>query len=120
MNQSEQEITLRRNSRHHQRGVCSHHAGGCSQNDEPDQITLRHGGLSSGHGFISIYRHHLHLLTGGEARVLGKPVKLQIRRIGEDDGFTMDWRAVPVGKHVQGCLPGGGAYAAIESSVRVV
>jgi len=55
-----------------------------------------------------------------EARKLGRPVKLEIHRIGDASSPAVSRVDVPAGQHVQGCLTKRGGYAMLESSVRVV
>ena len=51
---------------------------------------------------------------------LGKPVKLEIARIGWERLSSVEWRDIPKGKHVQGCLTERGAYAVIAQDIRIV
>lgn len=51
---------------------------------------------------------------------LGRPVKLQINRIGHAGDFGAIWTDVPPGKHVQGCLTREGVYAVVDESVRLL
>jgi hypothetical protein len=51
---------------------------------------------------------------------LGRPVKLQVNRIGRAADFGATWVDVPAGKHVQGCLTAEGVYAVVEETVRLV
>ena len=55
-----------------------------------------------------------------QARRLGKPVKLQIARVGYHADVHIDWRDVASGRHVQGCLTPAGVYAVADWGVRVV
>ncbi|MEQ8860069.1 MAG: hypothetical protein RIC56_15600 [Pseudomonadales bacterium] len=54
------------------------------------------------------------------ARTEGKPVRLEISRIGRCRGHSVTWEPVPEGSHVQGCLTPLGAYAVVEATVRIV
>ena len=51
---------------------------------------------------------------------LGRPVKLEVDRIGRSADFGATWEDVPPGKHVQGCLTREGVYAVVEDKVRLV
>lgn len=55
-----------------------------------------------------------------KAKQLGRPVKLQVNRIGRAGDFGATWEDVPANRHVQGCLTEAGAYAVVEDSVRIV
>lgn len=55
-----------------------------------------------------------------QARGLGKPVKLQVARVGYHVDVHIDWRDVAKGRHVQGCLTPAGVYAVADWSVRIV
>jgi hypothetical protein len=55
-----------------------------------------------------------------EALKTGKPVKLQIARVGQQGDFGTDWRDIPKGRHVQGCLTGQGVYAVVDWGVKLV
>jgi hypothetical protein len=66
------------------------------------------------------YVRWLGFVTRDEAKVLGKPVRLEVSRIGRSGDFGAVWEDVPKGKHVQGCLTRHGAYAVMVPSVRVV
>ena len=55
-----------------------------------------------------------------QAKLLGRPVKLQISRIGRTGDSAATWENVPPDRHVQGCLTEAGAYAVVEDSVRIV
>ena len=51
----------------------------------------------------------------------GRPVRLaDITRIGRADGLTPEWKDLPAGSFVHGCLTPRGAYAVYEESVCVV
>ncbi len=50
----------------------------------------------------------------------GRPVKLEVARIGHTDGWHTSWRDVEPGRHVQGCLVARGVYAVTEQGVRLV
>ena len=66
------------------------------------------------------YRPWLGFVDRNQARGLGKPVKLQVARVGRQGEFHIDWRDVAKGRHVQGCLTRGGVYAVADWSVRVI
>lgn len=66
------------------------------------------------------YVRWLGFVGKGEASKLGRPVKLEIRRIGDASLPGVNWVDVPAGQHVQGCLTRRGVYAVVESSVRIV
>ena len=55
-----------------------------------------------------------------KAKQLGRPVKLQVNRIGRAGDFGATWEDVPPDRHVQGCLTDAGVYAVVEESVRIV
>ena len=50
----------------------------------------------------------------------GRPVKLQVSRIGRKDGWHTRWRDVEPGRHVKGCLTPGGVFAVYDADVFVV
>ena len=51
----------------------------------------------------------------------GKPVRLtDITRVGVAGWPAPDWREVPDGKHVHGCLIGRGAFAIYDTTVALV
>ena len=50
----------------------------------------------------------------------GRPVKLQIARVGRLDGVRTCWLDLKPGEHVQGCLTREGAYAVMDLDVRLV
>jgi hypothetical protein len=66
------------------------------------------------------YRAWLGFVDRREALKLGKPVKLQITRVGQQGDFGTAWRDVPKGRHVQGCLTSQGVYAVVDWSVKLV
>ncbi len=66
------------------------------------------------------YRQWLGFIDRLEARKIGKPVKLQVSRVGYEGEIHIDWRDVASGRHVQGCLTAQGVYAVADWSVRVV
>ena len=50
-----------------------------------------------------------------------RPVRLaDITRIGEGDAAGAQWRDVPPGRYVHGCLIAGGAFAVYDTSVALV
>lgn len=51
---------------------------------------------------------------------LGRPVKLQVARVGQQGDFGTEWRDVPKGRHVQGCLTRQGVYAVVDWGVKLV
>lgn len=66
------------------------------------------------------YVRWLGFISREDAKKLGRPVKLEVRRIGRQDALSVEWKEVPPGKHVQGCLVREGAYAVVEPAVKVV
>ncbi len=66
------------------------------------------------------YRPWLGFVDRGQARQLGKPVKLHIARVGYLGDAHISWRDVAAGRHVQGCLTPGGVYAVADWSVRLI
>ncbi len=66
------------------------------------------------------YRPWLGFVDRARAPRMGKPVKLQVARVGQMKDTHVDWRDVPRGRHVQGCLTREGAYAVTEVGIRVV
>jgi hypothetical protein len=66
------------------------------------------------------YRQWLGFIDRVQARKLGKPVKLQVSRVGSQGEFHIDWRDVSRGRHVQGCLTRTGVYAVADWGVRVI
>ncbi len=66
------------------------------------------------------YRRWLGFIDRSQARSLGKPVKLQIARVGHQGEFHIEWRDVAKGRHVQGCLTSKGVYAVVDWTVRMV
>ena len=66
------------------------------------------------------YVRWLGFINRDEAKSHGKPVKLEISRIGMASDVGVVWEDVPKGKHVQGCLTRDGAYAVVEPHVRVL
>ena len=66
------------------------------------------------------YVRWLGFIQRDDAILLGKPVKLQISRIGRSADFGTVWDDVPKGKHVQGCLTRDGAYAVVEPHLRLL
>jgi len=66
------------------------------------------------------YRPWLGFVDRNQAREMGKPVKLQIARVGYQQDVHIDWRDVANGRHVQGCLTPRGVYAVASWNVRIV
>lgn len=66
------------------------------------------------------YRPWLGFIDRAQARKLGKPVKLNVARVGYQGEYHIDWRDVARGRHVQGCLTDRGVYAVADWSVRIV
>ena len=66
------------------------------------------------------YRQWLGFIDRLEARKIGKPVKLQVSRVGYEGEIQIDWSDVAKDRHVQGCLTASGVYAVADWSVRVV
>lgn len=62
----------------------------------------------------------LGFLERSKAARTGRPVKLQIARVGLLDGVRTHWRDLKPGEHVQGCLTREGAYAVMDLDVRIV
>ena len=55
-----------------------------------------------------------------DAKSLGIPVKLHILRIGRGTSCDLQWKELSEGEHVQGCGTAKGAYAIVDTSVRVI
>ncbi len=68
------------------------------------------------------YSYHawLGFIDRDKAEIIGKPVKLKIARVGLDNLATVEWRDVPEGKHVQGCLTQQGVFAVVTQNIRIV
>jgi len=66
------------------------------------------------------YVRWLGFVERSQAAKLGRPVKLEINRIGHAGDFGAHWQDVPSGRHVQGCLTSAGVYAVVDESVRLV
>ena len=66
------------------------------------------------------YRRWLGFIDRDGAQRLGRPVKLQAARIGRQGEAHVDWRDIPRGRHVQGCLTREGVYAVADWTVRLV
>ena len=65
----------------------------------------------------------LGFIERAEARAMkaGRPVRLvDITRVGRANGLTPEWRDLPAGSFVHGCLTPRGAYAVYEENVCVV
>lgn len=66
------------------------------------------------------YVRWLGFIDREQAKTAGKPVKLEIARVGRLRGYNIAWEDVPTGSHVQGCLTRRGAFAVVEPMIRVV
>ena len=68
------------------------------------------------------YSYHcwLGFIDRDKAALVGKPVKLEIARVGLDNLSSVKWRDVPEGKHVQGCLTAQGVFAVINQDIRII
>jgi len=66
------------------------------------------------------YVRWLGFIERSEADQRGRPVRLEITRIGRQDHNGTQWQEVPSGRHVQGCLTGDGAYAVVDEAVKLV
>lgn len=66
------------------------------------------------------YVRWLGFVSKDEAKRLGRPVKLEISRVGQGEDFRIEWVEVPPGRHVQGCLTREGVYAVVEATVKIV
>ena len=66
------------------------------------------------------YRPWLGFVSREKAIQLGRPVKLQVARVGQQGDSRVVWRDVPRGRHVQGCLTNKGAYAVADWNIRLV
>ena len=66
------------------------------------------------------FRQWLGFIDRAHAQQLGKPVKLQVARVGNQGEINIDWRDVPAGRHVQGCLTRHGVYAVADLGIRLV
>lgn len=62
----------------------------------------------------------LGFLSREDAVRIGRPVKLKVLRIGHERQSATEWIDVPAAQHVQGCLTPEGAYAVVETAVRVI
>jgi hypothetical protein len=62
----------------------------------------------------------LGFISRDEAIHSGRPVKLEISRMGYERGVSTDWIDVLAGQHIQGCLTPEGVYAVLEPVVRVI
>ena len=87
-------------------------------------LRQRHNGLEDEFHLIRFERYSyvrwLGFVGRQRAKELGKPVKLEINRIGRSKEFGIEWEDVPPGKHVQGCLTRDGAYAVLRPWVRLL
>jgi hypothetical protein len=66
------------------------------------------------------YKQWLGFIERSQARQLGKPVRLQVCRVGHQGASHIEWRDVAKGRHVQGCLTEAGVYAVADWNVRLV
>ena len=66
------------------------------------------------------FRQWLGFVERDKAVYLGRPVKLQVSRVGFIGDTQVSWREVPKGRHVQGCLTQQGAYAVADWQVKLV
>lgn len=66
------------------------------------------------------YRPWLGFVSRERAIGLGRPVKLQVARVGQQQQSRVVWKDVPQGRHVQGCLTPRGAYAVADWNIRLV
>ena len=66
------------------------------------------------------YRPWLGFVQRERALALGRPVKLQVARVGQQGETQVVWRDIPIGRHVQGCLTQRGVYAVADWNVRLV
>ena len=66
------------------------------------------------------YRPWLGFLTREQAIARGRPVKLQVARVGQQGDRQVVWKDIPAGRHVQGCLTGRGGYAVADWQVRLI
>ncbi len=62
----------------------------------------------------------LGFINVSDAKNLGIPVKLHILRIGRGTRSELQWKQLKSGEHVQGCGTSKGAYALVDTSVRVI
>lgn len=88
-------------------------------------IELRHGARGEVVGVLTRFGDYRYVRWLGfvgrqRARELGKPVKLEINRIGRRGEFGVDWDEIPPDKHVQGCLTPEGVYAVLQPWVRLL
>ena len=66
------------------------------------------------------YRPWLGFVSRERALKMGRPVKLQVARVGQQGDARIVWKDVPQGRHVQGCLTHQGAYAVADWSIRLI
>ena len=66
------------------------------------------------------YRPWLGFVTREQAIARGRPVKLQVARVGQQGESRVVWKDIPAGRHVQGCLTSLGAYAVADWNVRLI
>ena len=62
----------------------------------------------------------LGFINRSDAKSLGIPVKLHILRIGKGTTSDLQWKELKQGEHIQGCGTSVGAYALVDTNVRVV
>lgn len=88
-------------------------------------IPLRHGTRGEVVGVLRKaggyqYIRWLGFVTRDRAKEVGRPVRLEISRIGQDSEVGISWQEVPNGMHVLGCMTHDGVYAVVEPMVRVI
>lgn len=66
------------------------------------------------------YKPWLGFVSRERAISIGRPVKLHIARVGQQQDRRLVWKDVPAGRHVQGCLTARGAYAVADWNIRLV
>ena len=62
----------------------------------------------------------LGFISRSDAKNMGIPVKLHILRIGRGSDPDLQWTELRSGEHIQGCGTSNGAYALVDTNVRVV
>ena len=55
-----------------------------------------------------------------DARDRGRSVKLLVARVGRSTQHGTVWRDLEPGQHVQGCLTRQGAFAVVDTDVRIM
>lgn len=66
------------------------------------------------------YLPWLGFIERDRAKRIGRPVRLRVSRIGQEDDFSTTWTDLEKGKHILGCRTEKGVYAVMEQGVRVV